>query len=98
MSTTSSRKSKRRDPAPQVPRDPDVGKADAGGREPKSAADVNPRDEYYTDLDKPLVAGSKPARVLHDNPGKLGVGTAGDAARATKPGVHNKPIPPRGSL
>jgi hypothetical protein len=101
MSSTSSRKSKH-GTAPQVPRDPGRGEAGRRSTEPKSAADVNPRDEYYTDKDKPLVAGSKPARALHDNPppakGELGVGTAGDAARPTKTGIHGKPIPPRGAL
>ena len=26
------------------------------------------------------------------------VGTAGDAARPSKPGIHNKPLPPRGRM
>jgi hypothetical protein len=102
MSTTSSRKGKR-GAAPQVPRDRDAGTASRRRTaEPKSASDVNPRDEYYTDQDKPLVAGSREARALHDRPpptkGELGVGTAGDAARPTKPGIHNKPVPPRGNM
>lgn len=101
MSTTSSKKSKRA-AAPQIPRDSDRGRAGRGSAEPKAAADVNPRDEYYTDKDKPLVAGSRLAKALHKNPpttkGELGVGTAGDAARPTKTGIHGKPIPPRGSL
>src|SRR3954464_9219451 len=69
---------------------------------PPSAADVNLRDEYYTDQDKPLVAGSDEARALQARPprakGETGVGTAGDAARPMKPGIHNKPVPPRGQL
>jgi hypothetical protein len=102
MSTTSSRKGKR-GAAPEVPRDRDAGTASRRRTDqPKSASDVNPRDEYYTDHDKPLVAGSREARALHDRPppakGELGVGTAGDAARPTKPGIHNKPVPPRGNM
>jgi hypothetical protein len=101
MSTTSSKRP--RSGGAQVPRDADTGtKSTRRKREPQSAADVNPRDEYYTDQDKPLVAGSKEARALHENPpptkGELGVGTAGDAARPSKPGIHNKPIPPRGQM
>jgi hypothetical protein len=102
MSTTSSKQPRSRG-APEVPRDADAGtKSFRRGRDPKSAADVNPRDEYYTDQDKPLVAGSKEARALHEKPprtkGELGVGTAGDAARPIKPGIHNKPVPPRGQM
>ena len=102
MSTSSSKKRGPSD-TPQVPRDRDTN-TDFKRRAPDvtSAADANPRDEYYTDQDKPLIAGSKEARALHDRPpptkGELGVGTAGDAARPTKPGIHNKPIPPRGQM
>lgn len=93
-----------RDANLSVPRDRDV---DAPPRRrsdsPPSAADMNPRDEdIYTDREKPLVAGSREARALHDNPprakGELGVGTAGDAARPIKPGIHGKPLPPRGNM
>lgn len=86
-----------------VPRDRDLDAPPRRRREsPPSAADVNPRDEDYTDREKPLVAGSREARLLHENPprakGELGVGTAGDAARPIKPGIHGKPLPPRGNL
>jgi hypothetical protein len=97
--------SKRSKPSatPEVPRDPDAGnRSRTRGDEPRSAADANIPDEDYTDQDKPLVAGSQEARALHDKPprtkGELGVGTAGDAARPSKPGIHNKPIPPRGQM
>lgn len=57
------------------------------------------RDEDYAVQDQPLVAGSPPEKRLqrHAPPGKdqLRVGTAGDAARPTKEGLHDKPIPPR---
>lgn len=94
-------KSKRREPS--VPRDRDVAGA-AGQRSdsPPAAADANMPDEGYSDQDKPLVADSPEARALHDHPpktkGTLGVGTAGDAARPTKPGIHSKTIPPRGQM
>lgn len=70
---------------------------------PASAADRNPRDEeVYTDREKPLIGGSREARLLHDHPpkgeGQLDVGTAGDAARPSKPGIHGKPLPPRGDM
>jgi hypothetical protein len=104
MSVSSSSKSKSKPTAqPGVPRDADVDRA-AGGQSdsPPAAADVNMPDEAYTDQDKPLVAGSREARKLHDQPprtkGTLGVGTAGDAARPTKPGIHNKTVPPRGKM
>ena len=102
MSNSSSKKV-RRGNAPHVPRDADVGgNSRRRGSSPGSGADANPRDEYYTEKDKPLVAGSRDARALHDRPpptkGELGVGTAGDAARASKTGIHNKPVPPRGRL
>jgi hypothetical protein len=85
---------------PEVPRDPDAATATDRSAPTPSPADVNTPDEEYTDQDKPLVAGSEAARGLHDQPpksrGGLGVGTAGDAARPSKPGLHNKPLPPRG--
>jgi hypothetical protein len=63
---------------------------------------VNAPDEEYAEQDKPLLAGSPEAKALHrrtrSNRGQLGVGTAGDAARPSKPGIHNKPIPPRGRM
>jgi hypothetical protein len=88
---------------PSVPRDRDVdGSPKLRSDTTPSPADVNIPDEEYTDQDKPLVADSPEARALHDHPsktkGNLGVGTAGDAARPTKPGIHNKPIPPRGHM
>ena len=104
MSTSSTGKSKSKRPAsPTVPRDRDVDRpTQRNSDSPPAAADVNPPDENYTDQDKPLVAGSAEARALHDRPpktkGTLGVGTAGDAARPTKPGIHNKPVPPRGQM
>lgn len=86
-----------------VPRDQEVDRpAESDRQSPRSAADVNQPDEDYTDQDKPLVAGSAEAKALHDHPpktkGTLGVGTAGDAARPAKPGIHNKPAPPRGKM
>jgi hypothetical protein len=67
-----------------------------------SPATSNPTDEDYADAGKPLVAGSPEAIALHNRPpparGELGVGTAGDAARPIKPGIHDKPIPPRGTM
>lgn len=103
MNEPSQKQKPKRDSAPTVPRD--TVRADderLRGKSPPSAADVNPPDEAFGDQDKPLVAGSREARALHDRPPKtketLGVGTAGDAARPSKPGIHNKPIPPRGKL
>jgi hypothetical protein len=103
MSNPSSAKNKTSRQNPKVPRDRDVDAAPTRDTDsPRAAADVNPPDEAYTDQDKPLVAGSREARALHDQPprtkGTLGVGTAGDAARPTKPGIHNKTVPPRGSM
>ena len=104
MSASSTGKTKaKRSTAPQVPRDRDLDQpAQRDSDSPPAAADFNPPDENYTDQDKPLVAGSAEARALHDRPpktkGTLGVGTAGDAARPTKPGIHSKPIPPRGGM
>jgi hypothetical protein len=87
---------------PTVPRDKVLdGSEQLRTDSPSSAADVNTPDEEYTDEGKPLVTGSREAKALHNRqPGKgqLGVGTAGDAARPTKPGIHNKPVPPRGHL
>ncbi len=94
----SSRKSK-----VTVPRDHHVdgSPGDKSERTP-SPADTNMPDEDYNDGDKPLVAGSREARALHDRPppapGELGIGTAGDAARPIKPGLHTKGVPPRGKL
>jgi hypothetical protein len=69
---------------------------------PPPAVDANAPDEIYTDGDKPLLPDSKEARALHERPpptkDELGVGTAGDAGRGSKPGLHNKPIPPRGQM
>lgn len=92
---------KGRDATVQVPRDRVTD--DKLAKKKMPAPDrVNLRDEDYSDRNKPLVAGSREARALHDNPpptkGELGVGTAGDAARATKGGVHDTTIPPRQSL
>jgi hypothetical protein len=103
MSTPSSAKQSKSKKAPQVPRDRDVGpESRRRSDDVPAAADANIADEDYRDQDKPLVAGSREARALHDRPpptkGELGVGTAGDAARPAKPGVHNKPIPPRGRM
>jgi hypothetical protein len=104
MSTSSSAKKKTiRKTAPQVPRDRQLDEASTRSSEsPPAAADVNLPDEAYTDQDKPLVGDSREARALHDRPprtkGTLGVGTAGDAARPTKPGLHNKTVPPRGGM
>ena len=107
MSTSSTRKSDAKPRpakgAPAVPRDSDLGDGAALRRNsPPSAADVNPLDEDYTDRGKPLVAGSREARALHDRPppakGELGVGTAGDSGRPTKPGIHGNPLPPRGNM
>jgi hypothetical protein len=104
MNTPSTGKSKAKRPAtPTVPRDRNVDqRAQRDSDSPPAAADVNPPDESYTDQDKPLVADSAEARALHDRPprtkGTLGVGTAGDAARPTKPGIHNKTVPPRGKM
>jgi hypothetical protein len=72
-------------------------------KEPMPSPDTtNARDEDYANAGKPLVADSREAKALHENPprakGELGVGTAGDAARPTKMGIHDKPIPPRQSL
>jgi len=83
-----------------VPRDASSGEQPAE-RLP-SPDTTNPRDEDYTDAGKPLVADSPEARALHARPprakGELGVGTAGDAARPIKSGLHDKPIPPREPL
>lgn len=85
---------------PQVPREPPLD-GEPGHHAPPtpSAADVNTPDEQYYDGDKPLVAGSDEARALHDRPppakGELGVGTAGDAARPSKLGLHDKGVAPR---
>lgn len=107
MSTSTSRKAKSaKQPAADiaVPRDRNVdGSPGHRSDSPPSAADVNPRDEeVYTDREKPLVAGSRAARKLHDDPprtkGTLDVGTAGDAARPIKPGIHGKPLAPRGDV
>jgi hypothetical protein len=83
-----------------VPRD-----ASPGEQPPErmpSPDTINPRDEDYADAGRPLVSGSPEARSLHAHPprakGELGVGTAGDAARPMKSGLHDKPIPPRESL
>jgi hypothetical protein len=85
-----------------VPREAPLDDARSRQRSPRAAADVNPPDEEFAEQDKPLVAGSRVARALHKRPpktkGTLGVGTAGDAARPSKPGIHNKPIPRRGRL
>jgi hypothetical protein len=105
MSSSSdpSPKSKGKDGA-AVPRDREVdGSPKHRTDRVPSAADVNPRDEdVYTDRDKPLVAGSRDARALHDHPPKgkdqLEVGSAGDAARPIKTGIGGKPIPPRGNM
>lgn len=104
MSTSSSNQPKaKRKPAAEVPRDRELDRAPESNTDrPRAAADVNPPDEEYTDRDKPLVAGSKEARALQDRPprtkGTLGVGTAGDAARPTKTGIHSKTLPPRGHM
>lgn len=104
MNTPSSDKNNKpkRRGATAVPRDRDLDTAERHSGDMPSAADRNIPDEDYTDQDKPLVAGSSEARALHKRPppakGELGVGTAGDAARPSKPGIHNKPIPPRGRL
>lgn len=103
MNSSSGQKAKKPSPQPTVPRDADIEDSANPTPSPPSAADVNPRDEeIYTDREKPLVAGSREARLLHDNPprtkGTLDVGTAGDAARPTKPGIHGKPLPPRGDV
>ena len=86
-----------------VPRDHARADGAKDRRQPMPSADtVNPPDEDYGDQDKPLLAGSPEAKILHRrtsrNKGQLGVGTAGDAARPSKPGLHNKPIPPRGRM
>ncbi len=86
-----------------VPRDHNVdGSPGHKSERTPSAVDANQPDEDYNDGDKPLVAGSAEARALHERPppapGELGAGTAGDAARPIKPGVHTKGVPPRGKL
>src|SRR4051812_22500948 len=89
-----------RGPGRNAPRDPDAGKQSEDT--PPSAEVTNPLDEDYADAGKPLIEGSPEARALHRRPpqarGELGVGTAGDAARPTKSGIHDKPIPPRGAM
>lgn len=91
----------RHDATIQVPRDRATD--DKLAKKKMPAPDrVNIRDEDYSARNKPLVAGSREARALHDNPpppkGELGVGTAGDAARATKGGIHDTTVPARQSL
>jgi hypothetical protein len=86
-----------------VPRDRELDQQPARNADsPPAAADVNMPDEGYSDQDKPLVADSREVGALHDrsarNKGTLGVGTAGDAARPTKTGIHSKTIPPRGQM
>lgn len=97
----SSRRARKKTDRIEVPRD-----RDTDDKMPRDAMpapeDVNVRDEYYADGDKPLVAGSREAKLLQKNPppapGELGVGTAGDAARPTKLGLHDLPVPPRQPL
>lgn len=104
MNSSSHRKTNKPSSDVTVPRDRDLATPSRQRNDsPPSAADVNPRDEeIYTDREKPLVAGSREARLLHDHPprtkGTLDVGTAGDAARPIKPGIHGKPLPPRGDV
>lgn len=86
-----------------VPRDRDTDETSSRAREPMPSADeTNAPDEIYTDQAKPLTPGSREERELHDRPrhgkGQLGVGTAGDSARPTKEGIHNKPLFPRGQM
>lgn len=60
------------------------------------------KDEDYADQDKPVLPDSVSAKRLQARPPKgtdqLRVGTAGDAARPSKEGIHNKPVPPRGRV
>jgi hypothetical protein len=103
MSQTSSKKPNTKSGAPTVPRDRVLDGSPELRSDPTPAAvDRNIPEEDYTDRDKPLVAGSREARALHDRPpptkGELDVGTAGDAARPSKGGIHGKPLPPRGQL
>lgn len=83
-----------------VPRDPHP--APGGGPTMPPADGPRMRDEDYAVQDQPLVPGSPPARALQAHPpkgeGQLGVGTAGDAGRPTKEGLHDKPVPPRGRV
>lgn len=62
----------------------------------------NMSDEDYANGDRPLLPDSATARALHARPPRgrdqLRTGTAGDAGRPSKEGIHNKPIPPRGQL
>jgi hypothetical protein len=107
MNTTtghnSSHKSRGKKPT-TVPRDQVVDGAENNRSDSAPSPDrVNPRDEeIHTDREKPLVTGSRETEILHDNrrraPGQLDVGTAGDAARPTKPGIHGKPLAPRGDV
>ena len=84
----------------QVPRDSRI---DTGGGPPMPAADgATMRDEDYAEQDQPLLPDSPAAKRLQARPPRgrdqLRVGTAGDAGRPTKEGIHDKPVPPRGRL
>ncbi|HZP58890.1 MAG TPA: hypothetical protein VFB27_01100 [Opitutaceae bacterium] len=84
-----------------VPRDPDVDVA-ASERPTPAPGSVNLRDEDLAAANKPLPEDSPLTQALNGHqphaPGQLGVGTAGDPARPTKEGIHDKPIPPRGHI
>lgn len=90
----------KRDSNVHVPRDD---RLDTGGGPPMPPPDgALMRDEDYAEQDASLLPNSRPAKALQRKPppgkGQLGVGTAGDAARPSKDGIHNKPVPPRGQL
>ncbi|ACB73486.1 hypothetical protein [Opitutus terrae] len=86
-----------------APRDPEVDTVESSRRSVTPSPDtVNLRDEDYPAVDQPLVAGSREARALHQNPPRrpdqLEAGGAGDAARPSKTGIMKPPLPPRGQM
>lgn len=84
----------------EVPRDR---KLDDGRGQPTPAPGGDSiKDEDYASNERPLPPDSPITKRLHEHPPKgrdqLEVGSAGDAARPSKEGIHNKTLPPRGRL